>query len=149
MCVLRESLVIIKKTKKLLNKYMNMQSLPEVPTDNILSVLAWIIGTLLTFITLILIYLRYQNKIIIAQKDATIKEQKTTIADRDKRLFEEHAYSRTQDNANIKMITDTGFILNTTVDSLSKNSDKLDVVKSIMDINHERLKSIHGAVNKN
>lgn len=114
----------------------------DVPTDDINSLLGWVIGVLVAFATALLIYLRSENT-------KRIDDFKLQIADLKAQLKSEIDYNKAQDNANIKLISDTGNILN----AVLKNSEsEINIVTEVKAINEgikTRIDDIHAHLTKN
>lgn len=103
----------------------------EVPSGDVNSLLAWIVGILTSFITGILIYLRSQNK-------ERIDDLKEEVKDLKLKYNTEIEYSKNQDRANVKLLTDTGNILDSSVKKLENNSeilrDNSEVLRNIKNL---------------
>ena len=110
--------------------------------EDVNSLLAWIVGVLASFIAGVLLYLRLQNK-------ERIDDLKNQISELKLQLQKELDYNKEQDNANIKLITDTGNILNTSIKLLENNSGVLGDIKVIQVNNQERLKEIKTHLEQN
>lgn len=114
----------------------------DVPTDDINSLLGWVIGVLVAFATALLIYLRSENT-------KRIEDFKLQIADLKAQLKSEIEYNKAQDNANIKLISDTGNILNSVLKNSESEINIVTEVKAINDGIKTRIDDIYAHLMKN
>jgi|TARA_Y100000310_G_C20704425_1_gene834132 gas vesicle protein len=114
----------------------------DVPTDDINSLLGWVIGVLVAFATALLVYLRYENT-------KRMDDFKLQITDLKAQLKSEIDYNKAQDNANIKLITDTGNILNAVLKNSESEINVVNEVKAINEGIKTRVDDIHAHLMKN
>tara|TARA_R110000796_G_scaffold222104_1_gene338258 strand:+ start:832 stop:1215 length:384 start_codon:yes stop_codon:yes gene_type:complete len=111
------------------------------PVTEVRSLLSWLVGILVVFVTSILVYLRANN-------NERIRDLKNEIVDLKSQLQKEIEYGKSQDNANIKLITDTGTIQQNSVKILEKNSEILRDLVLAQQLSSERLDNIQEHLKK-
>lgn len=101
---------------------------PSVPLEDVNGILAWIIGVLVSFATGVLLYLRSEIKEKTEHLKNDLKEAKALYN-------KELEYSKEQDRENVKLLIDTGVILNNSIKKLENNSnvlrDNAEVLRNI------------------
>jgi len=122
----------------------------EKDAESVKSILIYFLALLLGLIFFGGRYLIKQNNQRFTDKDAIITEKENTNVALQLKYDAELKYSKEQDKANVKLLTDTGNILESSVKKLENNSDILrdnsEVLRNIKDLQMEidnKIKSIN------
>lgn len=116
-------------------KFLKFLQIPPVPTTGNAELMGWIIGILTSFTIAILVYLRALNK-------ERIDDLKNEVVSLKLLYSKELQYSKDQDRENVKLLSDTGTILENSVKKLENNSEILRDNSEVL----RNIKSLQSAI---